>query len=116
MKTPTNRVAFMNELRNNLQDVIIASYHRSWLSKRYLGEFNGKPEYIEYDEDCAPQLIEIDQYGIKDKRIRIELCANDDCLNIYVNNEWKQYIEFDAYKNKSSFTAAVAVRIERIVH
>ena len=104
MKAPTNRSAYMDELRNTLEDVLTGNVQRSWLSRRHIGN----DVYIDYTEETAPQLIEYQHYGRREK-VRVEYRDVGDGLTIYVDNEYMLTLQFEQYKNKTSYAAAVAV-------
>lgn len=115
MKVPTNRSKFMDELRTNLEDVIPAAFQRSYLVKRNISKLVGREAYIEYTEENAPQHLEIREYGNNKNKVCIEFCKDDDCLIIYVDGEYRTSYEFNTYKNKTSYTAAIAIAVARII-
>ena len=114
MKTPTNRAKFMDELRANIDDVILTGYsHRYWLQKRSIGEIDGEKCWISYSEEEAPQCIEFESF--ENQRVRLEFCENGDGIEIYHNSKYHSFQSFDLYKNKISFTATIAIWIERLI-
>ena len=115
MKVPTDRAKFMDDLRSNLEDVFPALFQRSYLVKRNISDIIGREAYVEYTEEHAPQLLEVQRYG-GSKKVKIEFCECADYLAIYVDGKYHNSLSFDACKNKTTFTATVAVWIERIIH
>lgn len=110
MKIPTNRAKFMDELRTNLEDATCDLYERSWMCKRNISDIVGREAFVEYTEEEAPQLI-TNRYG--EKKIRIEFTQHGEGLEFYVDGKYKANLEFEYYKNKTAFTVAVAIYIER---
>lgn len=109
MKTPTNRSAYMDELRSILEDVLTFGHaERSWFSRKYIASINGRDMYIDYTEEDAPQLIEFKHYA-RNTVIRVEYNKDALGLAIYVDGEYMLTLEFEQYKNKTSYAAAVAV-------
>lgn len=98
----------MDELRNVLDDVLCGKIQRSYLSRRHLG--NGV--YIDYAEEDAPQLIDFQHYG-SDKTVRIGYYKHNDGLTLYVDGEYRQQLQFEHYKNKTAYAAAIAVWVDR---
>ena len=112
MRAPTNRSAFMDELRTILEDVACGHCQRSWMSRRYIGNINGIDQYVDFTEETAPQLIDFQHYG-SSKKVCIEYGANSDGLSIRVDGEYMQSLRFELYKNKTTYAAAVAVWVDR---
>lgn len=108
----------MDELKTNLDDIIAgATFARGYLSTRNLTKEVGTECVIHYTEENAPQIILCDAFSIgKDHKlektnIRIEFCENEEDLAIYVDNKFLRSFPFDLYKNKTTYTAAVAMTV-----
>ena len=112
MKAPTNRSAYMDELRTIFEDVLLGRTQRSWIAKKNISKLMGREYYIEYTEEHAPQQIEFQHYGSR-KKVVIEYYEGDDGLRISVDGEFMQTINFDLYKNKTAYTTAVAIWVDR---
>lgn len=112
MKAPTNRSAYMDELKAIIEDVLTGSVQRSWLARHNIGTVNGRECYIGYTEEDAPQLIDFQHYG-SSKNVRIGYCKDNDGLTIYVDGEYMQTLQFELYKNKTAYAAAVTVWVDR---
>lgn len=112
MKAPTNRSAYMDELRTILEDVLTGSAQRSWISRKNISNIIGREAYVEYTEEHAPQLIDFQHYG-SDKKVCIDYSECHDGLKISVNGEYMQTLQFELYKNKTAYAAAVAVWVDR---
>lgn len=108
MKAPTNRSAYMDELRTILEDVLCGRVERSWMSRKFIASINGRDVYIDYTEEDAPQLIDFQHYGSSTK-VCVEYRQDALGLTIYLDGEYMQTLEFEQYKNKTSYAAAVAV-------
>jgi hypothetical protein len=112
MKAPTNRAAYMDELSAILADALLGDVSRSYLARRNVSKLAGRECYIDYTEADAPQLIDFQHYG-SSKKIRIECGKGCDGLMIYVDGEHRVTLQFDLYKNKITYAAAVAVWVDR---
>lgn len=107
MKAPTNRSAYMDELRSILEDALCGRVERSWMSRQHIATINGSEYYADYTEENAPQQIGFQQFGSSNK-VCVRYYKDSDGLMIYLNDEYMHCLRFELYKNKTSYAAAVA--------
>lgn len=125
MRTPSDRTKFMDELKANLEDVIFeGTFARARLAKRDISKEMGREYYINYTEENAPQIIIYDHINYTfdgdghmnatKTNVRIEFVDNGEDLAFYRNNKYINSIHFSDYRNKTTYTAAVAFMVGKL--